>query len=427
MDNLRSGFGIVSILLIAYLLSENRKHISIRFILSGLALQFVIAILLLKVPIVSSLFQGVAYLVNELIGKADAGIQFVFGEHLADPRGPVGSVFAIRVLPIIVFFSSLISVLYYLNVMQKIISSLAWMLRRALRITGMEATVLSANVFVGQIEAPLCIKPYIDQLTRSQLATLMVGGFATIAGTVLVAYVTFLGGYEGEDDSQRIVFLTHLLTASVMSAPAAFIAAKMIVPETETPFDLSAHSVYEIRRGHNLFDAAAIGATDGLKLAANIAAMLLAYVSLLALINWPVEKLGTLLFGDEVQLNIQTLVGWLLQPLAWLIGVSGQDASIVGRLVGEKLILTEFIAYKSLGSLIHDPSGPVLSERSIVIATYALCGFANFASIAVQIGALTSLAPTQRTTIVELGFKTMLGGALASLMTASIVGVLWTE
>ena len=426
MDNLRSVLGIVSVLAIAYLLSENRKHISIRLILSGLALQFVMALLFLKVPIVSSLFQGVAYLVNELIGKADAGIEFVFGEHLADPRGPVGSVFAIRVLPIIVFFSSLISVLYYLNVMQKIISGLAWMLRRVLRITGMEAAVLSTNVFVGQIEAPLCIKPYIGRLTRSQLATLMVSGFATIAGTVLVAYVTFLGGYGGEDDSQRIFFLTHLLTASVMAAPGAFIAAKMIVPETDTPFDLSEPTGYEIRRGHNLFDAAAIGATDGLKLAANIAAMLLAYVSLLALINWPVEKIGTLLFGDEIQLSIQMVVGWLLQPIAWLMGVSGQDASIVGRLVGEKLILTEFVAYKNLGSLIRDPSGPVLSERSIVIATYALCGFANFASIAVQIGALTTLAPTQRTTIVELGFKAMLGGALASLLTASIVGVLWT-
>ena len=254
----------------------------------------------------------------------------------------------------------------------------------------------------------------------------MVGGFATIAGTVLVAYVTFLGGVGGEDASQRIFFLSHILTASILSAPAAFIVAKMIVPETETPFDLAGHSVYAIRRGHNLFDAAAIGATDGLRLAANIAAMLLAYVSLLAVINWPLERLGAFLFGEAIQLNIQTLVGWTLQPIAWPIGVPGQDASIVGRLVGEKLIVTEFIAYKSLGVLIHDPSGPVLSERSIVMATYALCGFANFASIAVQIGALTSLAPTQRTTIVELGFKTMLGGALASLMTAAVVGVLWT-
>ncbi len=426
MDNLRAILGIVSILAIAYLLSENRTRISLRVILSGLLLQFGVALLFLKVPFMTVILESIAYVVNELIGKADAGIRFVFGEHLANPRGPVGSVFAIRVLPIIVFFSSLISVLYYLNIMQKIISSLAWLLRRILRVTGMEATVLSANVFVGQIEAPLCIKPYINQLTRSQLATLMVGGFATIAGTVLVAYVTFLGGVDTEDSSRRIFFLTHILTASILSAPAAFVAAKMIVPETNEPFDLLEHSVYEIRRGHNIFDAAAIGATDGLKLAASIAAMLLAYVSLLALLNWPVEKISAFLLGKEHQVNIQLLVGWLLQPIAWVIGVSEQDVSIVGRLIGEKLIVTEFIAYKNLGNLIHDSSGHILSDRSIVIATYALCGFANFASIAVQIGALTSLAPSQRTSIVELGFKTMLGGALASLMTASVVGVLLT-
>ncbi|MEC9374221.1 MAG: nucleoside transporter C-terminal domain-containing protein, partial [Planctomycetota bacterium] len=331
----------------------------------------------------------------------------------------------------IIFFASLTALLYHVGLMQRIVAALAWLLRRTMGVTGTEALVMASNVFVGQTEAPLCVKPFLDRMTRAQFATLMVGGFATIAGSVLAAYVGILAGESGVNDARRVLFIKHLLAASVMSAPAAFVIARILVPERETPFDESIHATTSERPAQNILDAAARGATDGLHLALNVAAMLIAFVSLLALVNWPLENLGDIdairalldRAGAE-QLNLQTILGWIFMPLAWTMGVAWEDADIVGSLMGQKLVLTEFVAYASLGEALNNETGPALSDRSALIATYALCGFANFASIAIQIGGLTALAPGRRAVIVSLAFRAMIGGALASWMTASIAGVL---
>lgn len=425
--------GICVLVGFAWLMSEHKRRFPFRLVLSGVALQFVLGVLLLRTPGVVDAFGYLAQFVNGVISRADAGIEFIFGPNLSDPQGPWGFVFAIRVLPVIIFFASLTAVLYHLGVMQRLVAGLAWLLRRTLGVTGTEALAMASNVFVGQTEAPLCIKPYLERMTRAQLTTLMVGGFATIAGSVLAAYVGILGG---TDDALRVVYIKHLLAASVMSAPAAFVISRVIVPETDTPFEEGLHAVTEEGdRATNVLDAAAAGATDGLHLALNVGGMLVAFVALLALINWPIEAIGDwapvhdwllhnrVLAGDE-KLDLQTVLGALFMPLAWTMGIPWGDAGHFGSLLGQKLIVTEFFAFLSLGDMINDPSGPQLSERSAQIAAYALCGFANFASIAIQIGGLTSLAPGQRRNFVTLGFKAMFGGAFASWMTACVAGIL---
>ncbi|GAB6042888.1 hypothetical protein JCM17961_35650 [Endothiovibrio diazotrophicus] len=303
--------------------------------------------------------------------------------------------------------------------MQKIILVIAWVLKKTLRVSGVESVVVAANVFVGQTEAPLSIRPYLSGFTRSQIATLMISGFATVAGTVLVAYVVFLGG---DDPARRVFFLQHLLTASVISAPAAFVISKIIVPEIEAPRKVDNIELYSpVQKSWNVFDAAAHGAADGLRLSANIGAMLIAYISLLALVNWPFGAIGELMVGH--QLTIQDVIGQILRPLVWAVGVPWSETLTVGSLIGEKLILTEFVAYQSLGDIIETQS-TAIGQRSIVIAVYALCGFSNFASIAIQIGALTILAPEKRQTVVELSVKALVGGQSATLMTAAIAGLL---
>ncbi|HZW10479.1 MAG TPA: nucleoside transporter C-terminal domain-containing protein, partial [Phycisphaerales bacterium] len=364
--------------------------------------------------------------VNAVIASADAGASFLFGS-LADPAGPAGLVFATRVLPVIVFFASLMALLYHVGVMQRVIAGLAWLLRGTLGVTGTEALVMAANVFVGQTEAPLCVRPYIAGMTRSQLATLMVGGFATIAGSVLAAYVGMLGG---DDPASRVEFIRHLITASVLSAPAAFVMAKIIVPETGTPLDEGLRAAPMERPTRNVLDAAAAGATDGLRLALNIAAMLLAFVALLAMVNMILGALGRVgLAADALrslglrELSLQVVLGWLLAPLAWTMGVPWGECAPFGSLLGQKLVVTEFIAYGALSADIHS-ADPELSRRSAFIAAYALCGFANFPSIAIQIGGLTALAPGRRSEFASLGLRAMAGGAFASWMTACVAGLL---
>lgn len=426
MGNLTGVIGIVVLLGAAWLLSEHRSRIPWRLVLTGLIVQLVLAVLLLRAPIVRGAVDAVATLVNGVIIRADAGIEFIFGPQLNDPAGPWGFVFAVKVLPVIIFFASLMAVLYHLGVMQRIVAVLAWILRRTLGVTGTEALAMASNVFVGQTEAPLCIKPFIEKMTRAQIMTLMVGGFATIAGSVMAAYVGILGGI---DEASRAQFIKHLLTASVMSAPAAFVIARIIVPETETPIDEGLKAAAIEDRATNVLDAAAGGASDGLRLALNVAAMLIAFVALLALINWPLQAFGAwgpidnwlTRLGIE-DLDLQTILAAFFSPLAWAMGVDWADTALVGTLMGEKLVLTEFIAFDHLGKALHTPTGSDLSARSAYIATYALCGFANFGSIAIQIGGLSSIAPGQRSTFVSLALRAMIGGAIASWMTAAVAG-----
>ncbi len=431
--------GIVVLLLIAWGLSTDRRRVPWRIIVGGVGLQFVGAVLLLKTPVVVGLFDWFSRGVSRVIGFADEGIEFIFGPQLMDPTGPWGFVFGIRVLPVIIFFASLMAVLYHLGLMQRIIAALAWVLRGTLGVTGTEAMAMAANVFVGQTEAPLCVKPYIERMTRSQLMTLMVGGFATIAGSVLAGYANFLYPIPPESAGAVVVaaaqeaqaqWIKHLLTASILSAPAAFVMAKILVPETEQPVDEDLSSFELETPSANVLDAAAHGATDGMKLALNVAAMLIAFVALLALLNWPIEEIGRIGFIDtwltergHEELSIQLILGAILSPLAMSMGIPKGEAVFVGSLLAEKVLATEFIAFRSLSLAVNDPEGARISARSAQISAYALCGFANFGSIGIQIGGLSVLAPGRRREFVTLAFRAMVGGALASWMTASIAGL----
>lgn len=418
--------GLVALILIAVALSEDRRRFPWRVVLGGLGLQLAMALLLLKTPGVAMVFDLIARGVNGVIVQADAGIAFVFGEKLAAAQGPLGFVFAVKVLPVIIFFAALMSVLYHIGIMQLIVKWLAWLLQRTMGVSGAEALAMAANVFVGQTEAPLCIKPYLAGMTRAQMATVMTGGFATIAGSVMAAYVGMLGG---QDEALRLLYIKHLLTASLMAAPAAFVMARIMVPEQGSP-PVEDDASCDTAPAANIFDAAAAGATDGLKLAANVGAMLIAFTALLALVNWPLrelsewaparEWLGSMGIGT---LTLEGMVGWILTPLTWLIGVPWEDAGAASRLQGERLIVNEFLAYATLGDMMHNADGPKISDRGAQIMTYALCGFANFASIGIQIGGLSAIVPNQRRTIVTLALKTMFAGALAGWMTAAMASL----
>lgn len=417
--------GVGVLLLIAGALSSDRRRVRLRVVLAGVAMQFAIAWALLRFEPLAVAFDALAAFFNRIILFAEPGSAFVFG-RLSGPDGPWGFVFAFRVLPVIVFFAALMSVLYHYGIMQRIIAAMAWLLRRTIGVTGAEAMCMSANVFVGQTEAPLCVKPFVPRMTRSQLMCLMTGGFATIAGSVLAAYVGLLGG---DDPAARVLYAKHLIVASVMSAPAALAIAKIVLPETQTPPDETMAAMGIERSTRNVFDAAAAGATDGLRLALNVAAMLVAFVALLAMVNYPLEALSA---WEPVRswreaaglpvINLQRLLGWLLAPLAWTMGVPWADCPTLGALLGEKLIATEFVAYTSLARELHAGQAQI-SPRAAQIATYALCGFANFPSIAIQIGGLTGIAPERRADFAALGLRAMIAGALASWMTAAVAGL----
>ena len=422
--------GIVLILAIGYGLSRGRRAIRLRTIIGGVALQFALAFLLLRVPFVVDLFDGVAGGVSKVISFADEGTRFIFG-NASDASGLWGFIFAVKVLPIIIFFSALMSVLYHYGVMQRVIALLAALLRRALGITGVEAMSASANIFVGQTEAPLTVRPFIGRMTESQLMCIMAGGFATIAGSVMAAYIAMLGG---SDEAARIEIAKHFMTASVMSAPAAIVMAKLMLPETRDAPDESIAALRKMpRETVNGVDAAAAGATDGLKLALNVAAMLVAFVSLIALLNWPLAALSEVdarwlpIASWRAELGIpvltfQNILGYLLQPIAWAMG-AGSDAHAVGSLMGQAVVATEFVAYLDLAKL--QASGAI-SERGVTIAIYALCGFANLPSIAIQIGGLGAMAPERRGDLARLGLRAMTAGALACWMTGAIAGIFVT-
>ena len=424
-----TGFlGIAAILGIGWALSLDRGRSPWRTVAGGVLAQLAIAFLFLRFPPVVAAFDVLALGVTRVISFADEGTRFVFGSLAAD-GGPWGFVFAVRVLPVIVFFASLMSVLYHLGVMQRLVAAIAWCLRRALHVTGVEALSAAGNIFVGQTEAPLMVRPFIAGMTRSQLMAIMVGGFATIAGSVMAAYVALIGG---SDEAARVEVAKHFITASVISAPAGLVMAKLMVPETERPADETPEALRSLpRTAANVVDAAAEGASEGLRLALNVGAMLVAFVSLIALLNWPLAALSEVdapwlpvagwraALGLPV-LSFQNVLGGILHPLAWLMG-AGADSHQVARLMGTQVVATEFVAYVDLAAMVREGS---ISDRGVTIAVFALCGFANLPSIAIQIGGLGAMAPSRRQDLARLGLRAMCAGALACWMTGAVAGIL---
>ncbi len=424
MERLTGLLGVAVILAIGYGLSSDRGRIRGRLVVGALALQFVMAFLFLRwTPIVRA-FDLFARGVTKVISFADAGTAFLFGK-VADASGPWGFVFAVKVLPVIVFFAALMGVLYHLGVMQRVVAGVAWLRRRTMGVTGVEALSAAANIFVGQTEAPLTVRPYLAGMTRSQIMAIMSGGFATIAGSVMAAYVGILGGQSEEG---RVLFAKHLITASMMSAPAGLLMAKIMLPESGSPRDESLGVLlHEERRTRNVMDAAADGASDGLRLALNVAAMLVAFVALLAMVNYPLAALsewGPIAAWREARgvpvLTLQNILGYLFTPLSWCLGVAWADCREFGSLLGQQIIATEFVAYMDLGSMIRDGA---IARRSAEIATYTLCGFANLPSIAIQIGGLSALAPERRADFAAIAPRAMVAGALACWLTGAIASV----
>ncbi len=423
MNTARGLFGIFGLLLICFLLSNNKKNINWRLVAIGIGLQLVLAYGLLEVELVRFIFQKIVDFFVLIIGGADKSAKFLFGE-LAVP-GKYG--FAFSVLPTIVFFSALSSLLYYLGILQKIVFFFAWIMNKTMRLSGAESLAAAANIFIGQTEAPLVVKPYLEKMSKSEIMSLMTGGMATIAGGVFGAYMAMLGGDTLE--GQRL-FGMHLLTGSIISAPAAIVAAKILIPETikEVNSDLT---ISKEKIGNNLLDALSRGTTDGLKLAVNVGAMLLAFMAIIYLFNDLFMAFGELIgvngfISDQSEgafdgLTLQYLIGLLFAPIAWLIGIPSSEILLVGQMLGEKTILNEFVAYASLTDY---KNAGMLSQRSVLLCTYALLGFANFASIGIQIGGISSIAPGQRDTIIKLGFLALVGGTVASLLTATIVGLI---
>lgn len=425
-------FGLAVLISIAVLFSENRKAISWKLVATGVVLQVVFAALVLKVPFGRDVFHAIASGFVSLLDFCRAGSEFIFGSFMDTSK--FGFVFAVQVLPTIIFFAALTGVLYHLGVMQWIVKGMAWLITKVMNVSGAETTSVCASVFIGQTEAPLTIKPYIERMTQSELMTVMIGGMAHIAGSVMAAYVGLLGG---DDEGQKIFFATHLLTASIMAAPATLMLAKILLPETGQPLTRGQVKLEVEKTTANVIDAAATGAADGLRLALNVGAMLLAFIALIALLNAPFQWLGTHAWGADpgsslnawmsaqlghpVELSLQTLFGWILAPVAWIIGVPWQDATLVGSFIGQKVVINEFVAYVDMAKNMSQ-----LTEHSQLIATYALCGFANFSSIAIQIGGIGGLAPSRRADLAKLGLKAVLGGSLATFMTATIAGVLNT-
>jgi len=437
MTILQAILGILVLLGICYLLSNNKKNIDWRLVISGMLLQLLFGFLVLKVPFVENAFQFIANGFVKLLAYTDAGAEFVLGKwpNVAQVKDGisgefvnVGYIFAFKVLPTILFFSALSSLLYYLGILQLVVYAFAWLMNKTMRLTGAESLAAAANVFIGQTEAPLVVKPYLDNMSKSEIMALMTGGMATIAGGVFGAYVGLLGG---DSPAEQAAFAKHLLSASIMSAPAALVAAKILFPETNKNVARKIEIPKE-KIGANLLDAISNGTSDGLKLAFNVGAMLLVFTAFVAMLNGIFGYLGGLTGLNDVVanatdnrytcFNLQFLFGFLFAPIAWLLGVSSQDIMLVGQVIGEKTVLNEFFAYVTLGDM---KSSALLSDpKSAIIATYALCGFANFASIGIQIGGISAIAPSQRRTLSELGIKALIGGTVACLLTAAVAGIL---
>lgn len=399
----RSFFGIFIMLSLAFLLSFNKSEIwkrGKRVILGGLFLQFLFAIVVMKIPVGIKIFKALGDGVSKLLGFVNEGSSFIFGNLFGG-----GFSFALNVLPTIIFFSSFMGVLYYLGIMQFVVKYMAKGISKVLGTSGAESLNATANIFLGQTEAPLVIKPFINDMTNSEITAVMVGGFATVAGGVLAAYIG-MGANA-----------TAIISASVMAAPGALVIAKIIYPETGTPKSLGIVEMDVKSDSSNIIDAAARGASDGLMLALNVAAMLLAFIALIALLNYGLQGITGLFM--ETPISLQRLLGWIFSPIAYAMGVEWKDAQIVGNLLGEKLVINEFVAFSHLGA-----ASKLISDRSIIIITFALTGFANFASIAIQIGGIGSIAPKRKADLAKLGLRAMLGGTIVALVNGSIAGLL---
>ncbi len=422
---LRGLMGMLALIGISYLFSANRRAISWRVVGIGLLLQVSLAFGVLQVPAIQFFFEMIGSVFVVILDFTKAGTEFLFGSFLDTER--FGFIFAFQVLPTIIFFSALTSLLFYLGVIQKVVYGLAWIMTKAMRLSGAESLSVAGNIFLGQTESPLMIKAYLPNMTKSEILLVMTGGMATLAGGVLAAYIGFLGG---DDPVQRLIFAKHLLAASIMAAPGAVVITKILLPQTEEidqTMDISKEKI-----GNNILDAITNGTGEGLRLAANVAAMLLVFIAFIAMFNFIVGGVGDIFNlnpliaeatnGRYDQLSLQFILGYTFAPLMWLIGVSMPDITLVGRLLGEKIIMTEFIGYVSLAEL--KEAGAFTDPKSIIMATYLLCGFANFASIGIQIGGIGSLAPSRKVLLSQFGMRALLGGTLAGLMSATIVGMI---
>ena len=418
--------GMFALIFIAFLFSKNRKAINWKTVIIGLIVQLLLAVGVLKVSFIQSIFEFFGKIFVKTLDFTMEGSKFLLGDMMNVES--FGYVFLFQVLPTVIFFSALTSVLFYLGIIQRFVKALAWALTKLLNISGAESLSVAGNIFLGQTEAPLLIKAYLEKMSKSEILLVMIGGMATVAGGVLAAYIGFLGG---EDEVVRLFYAKHLLTASVMAAPGAIVIAKILYPQTEE-INTEVH-VSQDKIGSNLLDAIANGTTEGLKLAANVGAMLLVFVAFIAMINFGFEKVGTIgqinswidLNTDYDQLSLEFILGYTFYPLMWLIGVAKEDMALMGQLLGIKLAASEFIGYMQLAEL-KDMTNLVhfKYEKSIIMATYMLCGFANFASIGIQIGGIGSLAPGQRKNLSQFGFLALIGGTLASLLSATFAGMI---
>lgn len=423
----RGVLGMFSLIIIAFLFSSNKKAIDWKKVGIGLSIQLLIAIGVLKVAFIQKVFEFIGGIFIEILEYTKAGSEFLFSGMVGDVN-TFGYIFAFQVLPTIIFFSALTSLLFYLGIIQKVVKLLALALSKVLGISGMESLSVAGNIFLGQTEAPLLIKAYLDKMNRSEMLLVMIGGMATVAGAVLAAYIGFLGG---GDKTLELVFAKHLLAASVMAAPGAIVISKILYPQTEeVNTDVS---VSQEKIGSNILDAIANGTTEGLRLAVNVGAMLLVFVAVIAMINgilgWvgDITTLNSWMAANTAydSFSLEAILGYLFAPLMWMIGVASEDMALMGQLLGIKLAASEFVGYIQLAELKNVASATHLTfNKSIIMATYMLCGFANFASIGIQIGGIGSLAPSQRKTLSEFGIKALIGGTIASLMSATIAGMI---
>ena len=435
MDYLRGLIGIAVLITIAYLLSSYRKKIDWKLVATGLALQIVIALLILKVPFVRNAFEAIGAGFVKFLSFAANGAEFLFGDLAknsnsnSDAKHNLGFIFAFQALPTVIFFSAVTTGLYYLGVLQKVVFVFAWLMAKTMRLSGAESLSAAGNVFLGQTEAPLLVRPFISKMTQSELLCLMTGGMATIAGSVMGAYITFLGGTNPDD---LIKFATYLLCASIMNAPAAIVMAKIFLPETEPEKIDRSLKVSKESIGVNVIDALATGAADGLKLALNIGGMLLAFIAIIYAMNWIlVDGIGswTGLNAWVVEstngafngFSLQYIFGQVFRVFAFAMGVSWSEALQVGSLLGQKMVINEFVAYLSLADM---KTAGLLSEKSIVISTYAICGFANFSSIAIQIGGIGGMAPNRQSDLSKLGLRALIAASLATMLSGTIAGAL---
>ena len=423
---IRGLIGVLALILISFLFSKNRKKINWKTVLVGLGFQIVLAVLVLKIPFVKSIFETAGKAFVKILDFTMQGTSFLFGDLVSDEN--FGNVFIFSILPTVIFFAALTSILFYFGIIQKIVKLFAFLLTKLLGVSGPESLSVAGNIFLGQTESPLMIKAYLEKMSKSEILLVMVGGMATVAGGVLAAYIGFLGG---DDPEMRVFYAKHLLTASVMAAPGAIVISKILIPETETISDNFEVSKNKI--GSNFLEAISNGTIEGLKLAANIGAMLLVFLAFIAMINYFLGGIGDVFQFNQFisnntvyqKLSLELILGFLFSPLMWLIGVAKEDITLMGQLLGIKLAASEFIGYIQLSTLKDSSSLVHFSyEKSIIMATYMLCGFANFASIGIQIGGIGALEPKQKKNLSKFGFLAVLGGTLASLLSATIAGTI---